>query len=120
MKKLYFLFAVSIFTFLSSSAQDNWSYDKDIAKETAMQRSKEQSEAVKQSRREEWLAKWQLPDNLKSASATAVAVDPSDSLALVALYNATNGDYWNNNENWLSGPVETWYGVEVNNLVQII
>ncbi len=35
----------------------------------------------------------------------------SDSLALVALYNATNGDNWTNNDNWLTGPVGTWYGV---------
>jgi hypothetical protein len=34
-----------------------------------------------------------------------------DSLALVALYNATNGAGWNNNTNWLQGPVSTWYGV---------
>ncbi|MCK5777063.1 MAG: hypothetical protein KAH25_12845, partial [Bacteroidales bacterium] len=34
-----------------------------------------------------------------------------DSLALVALYNATDGDNWTNNINWLIGPVETWFGV---------
>ena len=39
----------------------------------------------------------------------------SDSLALVALYNATDGPNWNNDENWLNGPVFTWYGVEVAN-----
>lgn len=33
--------------------------------------------------------------------------------ALVALYRATNGDNWNNNENWLSDkPLSEWYGVE--------
>jgi Leucine-rich repeat (LRR) protein len=31
----------------------------------------------------------------------------------VALYNATNGSNWTNNDNWLSGPVSTWYGIEV-------
>ena len=32
--------------------------------------------------------------------------------ALVALYNATNGPGWNNNENWLSeAPLDQWYGV---------
>ncbi|MEP0546713.1 MAG: Ig-like domain-containing protein [Rhodothermales bacterium] len=36
-----------------------------------------------------------------------------DSLALVALYNATNGPEWLNNTNWLSGSVETWNGVVV-------
>ncbi len=37
----------------------------------------------------------------------------TDSLALVALYNATDGPNWNNNTNWLLGPVDTWYGVTV-------
>src|SRR4051812_46640296 len=38
----------------------------------------------------------------------------ADSTALVALYNSTDGDNWNDNTNWLSGPVNTWYGVTVN------
>ena len=36
-----------------------------------------------------------------------------DSLALVALYNATDGPNWTNNTNWLTGPVPTWHGVFV-------
>ena len=42
-------------------------------------------------------------------------VPESDSLALVALYNSTNGDSWANNTNWLQPgqPVSTWYGVTV-------
>lgn len=46
---------------------------------------------------------------------TAPAQVPEiDSLALVALYNSTNGDNWTNNTNWLSSnPVSTWYGVTV-------
>jgi hypothetical protein len=39
----------------------------------------------------------------------------SDSLALVALYTATNGSNWTNKTNWLSGPVNTWFGVTVSN-----
>lgn len=35
----------------------------------------------------------------------------ADSLALVALYNATDGPNWNNNENWLSAPVKSWFGI---------
>ena len=38
-----------------------------------------------------------------------------DSLALVALYNSTDGANWTHHDNWLSGPVSTWYGVTVNN-----
>jgi len=37
----------------------------------------------------------------------------ADSLALVALYNATDGAHWTNNTNWLvpGQPIDTWYGV---------
>lgn len=46
----------------------------------------------------------------------------SDSLALVALYNATNGPSWTNRSGWLTGPVSTWYGITVtsNRVTQII
>lgn len=36
-----------------------------------------------------------------------------DSLALVALYNATDGPNWKNKANWLIGPIEIWEGVSV-------
>jgi Leucine-rich repeat (LRR) protein len=37
-----------------------------------------------------------------------------DSLALVALYDSTDGANWNSNENWLSGePIDNWHGVTV-------
>ncbi len=35
----------------------------------------------------------------------------SDSLALVDLYNATDGSNWKENTNWLSGPIGLWSGV---------
>ncbi|HPR30862.1 MAG TPA: sugar-binding protein [Prolixibacteraceae bacterium] len=38
-----------------------------------------------------------------------------DSLALVAFYNATNGDGWNHKDNWLTGPLHTWWGVTIEN-----
>jgi hypothetical protein len=56
----------------------------------------------------------------------------SDSLALVELYNRTDGDNWTSNTNWLQGNVSTWQGLEIdggrvtelnlntNNLVGII
>ncbi len=34
-----------------------------------------------------------------------------DSLALVSLYNATDGDNWTNNANWLTDKVANWYGI---------
>jgi hypothetical protein len=45
-----------------------------------------------------------------------------DSLALVALYNNTNGDNWENNDHWLSNnPVGEWFGVftQGNRVIQI-
>lgn len=38
----------------------------------------------------------------------------SDSLALVALYRATNGDAWSRHDNWLRDgkAISTWYGVQ--------
>ncbi len=44
-----------------------------------------------------------------------IKVSESDSLALVALYNSTSGANWTNNSNWLTGTVDTWYGVTVEN-----
>jgi len=40
----------------------------------------------------------------------------SDSLALVAFYNSTNGDTWTDNTNWLSNePIDDWEGIVVEN-----
>ena len=47
--------------------------------------------------------------------------DPNDRGVLTKLYNATNGDHWHNNENWLSDrPLAAWHGVDVNNLGKVI
>jgi Leucine-rich repeat (LRR) protein len=41
-------------------------------------------------------------------------VNVQDSLALVDLYNSTDGPNWNNHTNWLtSAPVSSWYGIHV-------
>lgn len=45
--------------------------------------------------------------------AVSSAIDQTDSLALVALYNATDGANWTNNSNWLTGTVDTWFGINV-------
>lgn len=47
--------------------------------------------------------------HISSAQATSV----QDSLALVDLYNSNNGPGWLHHDNWLTGPVQTWYGVSV-------
>ena len=43
----------------------------------------------------------------------AQAVSTQDSLALVDLYNSTNGANWVNKNNWLSGQVKDWNGITV-------
>jgi len=42
-------------------------------------------------------------------------VNVNDSLALVDLYNSTNGANWNNNLGWLQGPISNWKGVFTSN-----
>jgi len=45
---------------------------------------------------------------------TTAGFDPeSDSLALVALYESTDGTHWTNHTNWLTGNISTWYGITV-------
>src|SRR4051794_34959235 len=49
--------------------------------------------------------------NIHTANAQ---VNVQDSLALVDLYNSTNGPNWNNHTNWLTkAPVSTWYGIQI-------
>ena len=44
----------------------------------------------------------------------AQSVNTQDSLALVDLYNSTNGPQWTKHGNWLTTkPVSTWYGITV-------
>lgn len=46
---------------------------------------------------------------------TSISAYEKDRLALIDLYNSTNGAAWTNNTNWLTGPIETWEGVTVTN-----
>jgi len=51
--------------------------------------------------------------NVNTANAQ---VNKQDSLALVDLYNSTDGPNWYNQTNWLtSKPVSKWYGIKVAN-----
>jgi hypothetical protein len=45
----------------------------------------------------------------------AQSVIEKDSLALVTIYNSMGGNNWTNNENWLNGPVDSWYGITIEN-----
>ena len=42
-------------------------------------------------------------------------VDVEDSLSLVSLFDSAGGVNWDNNTNWLTGNVNTWYGITVEN-----
>ena len=42
-------------------------------------------------------------------------VNVNDSLALVDLYNSTNGANWINNLGWLQGSIDNWKGVFTSN-----
>jgi hypothetical protein len=48
-------------------------------------------------------------------SSNLPSVITPDSLALVSFFSSTKGQQWINNTNWLSGKVDTWFGVSVAN-----
>lgn len=54
-----------------------------------------------------------LPLLLLPITPAKAQVLESDSLALVALYQATGGANWSDNTSWLTGAVPEWFGVEV-------
>src|SRR5687768_5680256 len=47
-------------------------------------------------------------------SKTQVPAIMQDSLALVDLYDSTNGNNWTNKTGWLTGPVKNWFGIQLN------
>lgn len=52
----------------------------------------------------------------ESALAQEVEESAQDREALEAIYHATGGDEWNQNEGWLTkAPLEDWYGLRLNN-----
>ena len=54
-----------------------------------------------------------FPEFLAPAPLSAQDTDDADRDALVALYNATGGDNWIDNTNWLSAaPLNQWLGVD--------
>ena len=61
------------------------------------------------------------PEGLPFCGAAAPsATIETDREALVALYNATNGANWSNNDNWLSDrPIGEWHGVSTDRSVRV-
>ena len=52
---------------------------------------------------------------LSSLEFVEAQVSRPDSIALVRLYESTNGDMWHNKRGWLVGPVSDWAGVSIDN-----
>ena len=56
-----------------------------------------------------------------SGHARVTAVESSEWTALVALYNATDGANWVNNDNWLTNaPLGDWYGVQTDHADRVV
>ncbi len=51
--------------------------------------------------------------SISNTAFSQLAIYTLDSMALVELYNTTNGASWKNNTNWLKTPVSSWHGVSV-------
>ena len=51
----------------------------------------------------------------QAANAVAVQLRITDSLRLVALYNAANGDSWAFNTGWKTAPFDQWHGIALAN-----
>ena len=47
-------------------------------------------------------------------------INVNDSIALVSIYNTTNGPNWYHHDNWLTGPVSSWYGINTFNTRRVI
>lgn len=91
-----------------AQAQEQPALEQDASDRTVGKHREARMHARIEARRQELRERGRL----QAASATQ-AVGEQDSLALVALYNATDGVNWENNEGWLSAPVADWYGVTV-------
>ena len=53
-------------------------------------------------------------EKLASSNSSPMRSNEQDSLALVALYQSTEGSSWTDKSNWLQGPVSSWFGISVN------
>ena len=102
MRKITLTVLCSVFIFLNVSSQNELSFFGEQEIEARKQNSIDQSIRFKR----------KLLEKLASKGDNSF-VSELDSLALVALYNSTNGSSWTDNNNWLTGPVYTWTRVEV-------
>ncbi|MES2732464.1 MAG: hypothetical protein V4714_11975, partial [Bacteroidota bacterium] len=68
-----------------------------------------------------FISGWLFPGSMRAVANSpsvplpARTVPASDSLTLVDLYTSTDGANWFTKTNWLTGSVNTWFGVTVAN-----
>lgn len=62
-----------------------------------------------------------LAPAMAESTVESVEDDPTDRAALMALFSATNGESWENNEGWgTTSSIGEWHGVTVNNDGRVI
>jgi len=122
MKKIL-LFIVFLGLVYASRAQKN-------PREYLLDKQHEQPELVKLSHHEfknqilsqEYLKKQQflevqneklLKNTKQKKNSLNVVMNADDRAILDSLYNATDGDNWRNNTNWLTGDGSNWYGINL-------
>ncbi len=80
-----------------------------------------ESSAADQAAREPAASESTSTEESESITTSGSTSAETDREALIALYNATDGANWTNNENWLSGnPLGEWYGVTTDSLGSVI
>ena len=85
----------------------------DRARQQQVEQRRQQREAERRERRRERRQEIQARIRRNAAPPAPSGVVEQDSLALVALYDSTDGENWDNNDGWLEAPVAEWHGVTV-------
>jgi len=103
-------FMLAGLTAVPPAAQAQQQDTLDRARQQRMEQRRQQREAERRERRRERRQEIQAQVR-RTAAPPAKAVSEPDSLALVALYDSTDGDNWDENDGWLEAPVAEWHGV---------
>ena len=85
----------------------------DRARQQRMEQRRQQRETEMRRRMKERRQEIQARVRRNAAPPAPSGVVEQDSLALVALYESTDGDNWDDNDGWLEAPVAEWHGVTV-------
>lgn len=97
-----------------AAIETTYSLTKDTEKSHSTQSAdNERLIKYKQFIAERAVANGESDTNKPPLGASIPAANSADSLALVDLYNSTNGSSWTYKTNWLTGRVSKWYGISV-------